>query len=312
MAGYRRDYYGIEEKRYELIQAELDKLRIPREEFDQIDSEMAGGLDIDSAVEKALALLSGGAKNTEENKKLRNGCLRALEIRKLDESEVERQYEAYRQRMDESRRKQAEEADKREFFNDPEAVADFFHWDLKQKLYVEQAVALSLGKDPNIVTLDRLTALRRPNSPFVMDYMQRLGALQRAVDEHHISRPLTLSKFVQWANTQGDRFRLPRGLDDKFKAKSIKADQDDLHHSTQDVFYKLLMAMAINHYEFFPPYDPENGDQSRAFQLMTNDILDVIVNTTMTPKTLREHMEKAQQHAQKRGYKFKRPQKKAR
>ena len=76
--------------------------------------------------------------------------------------------ERYMQAVDEDtrERQEAEErTDRLEFFNQPDAVADFRFWCHLERWSLEDATALLLGKDPQKVSPGRIRGIRH-ESPF--------------------------------------------------------------------------------------------------------------------------------------------------
>jgi hypothetical protein len=298
---------SIDEKRYLLLQGELDKLR-NQEELDVVKAKVCSGLDIDTAVNEALNVFfseNHGVDIEGEAKKLRDTYFKACEISNLDEAEVERRYLDYRRTKEQAEREAAEELDKIAFFNQPSAAADFLRWNRKKNWYAEDAVALSLGKNPEAVNSKSLKEFGPPNSLFAIEFKRRLEALTRAIEEHHILPPLKPSQFIEWAKVEG--FSLPPELDTKLATDKSgeKEDSDYIHPRTLIAFYNFLVGMAIKHYDLDPNYDPQKGDKSPAFESMARDLLSV--NAPVTEKTLREHIKKALERARDSSHKFKKP-----
>ena len=184
-----------------------------------------------------------------------------------------------------------EEKDKSEFFNLPGAQADLSRWKRKKHWHPEEAVALSLGKNPKIVTLETLTQLRRPTSSCVSEFRARMDTLQRAISAGHISTPLTPKAFIAWADNEGILLPSELNATQRTDPSEETAKDEDINPKTQDTFFKILVGMAIKHYAFDPNWDPKEGDKSDVFSKMMHD-LDGL-NLRVDIKTLRTHMDKA-------------------
>jgi hypothetical protein len=297
--GYEGD---IERKRKDLIQRELNRLADDGE-LEAVEDAISSGKGFDAAFQEAVNIfvhLHGALEPKKEAETLKLVYQKVQEIGKLSDTEVECWYADFQQ----AERSHGDQLDKTAFFNKPEAEADFSYWKRKDKLYAEEAVALSLGKNPKSVNSETLKGLHRPNSPFVIEYTKRLESLERAIDEQHIRQPLTHAKLTQWADAEG--FDLPPQFDAKTIQSSKLDDGDRIHHGTMDVFYKFLVGMAIKHYQFDSDYDPEETDDtSTVFTAMAKDLESV--NAYVSEKTLREHMKKALRRARALSHRYKNP-----
>ena len=84
----------------------------------------------------------------------------------------------------------AEKLDAERFFSFPEAVAEVTLWSSLKTWSLEEAVALSLGKDPRVVNLVSLEHddVEGP-SAFVAEFRRRLMIVKRALPESQSNRP---------------------------------------------------------------------------------------------------------------------------
>ncbi len=89
-----------------------------------------------------------------------------------------------------------------------EAIVDFGSWALVPLWTLDEAVALSFGKDPSLVNYSDLEDLEdleedspfaQKDSPFAQKYAARYEILSRAVRAGQLSAPLIPGKFVEWA-----------------------------------------------------------------------------------------------------------------
>ena len=179
---------SLEEKRERLIKAAQANFQFDAQ-LEFLEEDISKGTPFDDAVEKALAS-DWDEETSDETREQARENLRNLHRlvceRGLDKSAVEERYRAHWRAAEDTKRRHAEEKDKSEFFNLQEAQADFLRWNSKEHWHPEEAVALSLGKNPKIVNPETLSQLRRPMSPFVSEFRARMDALRRAVKANHI------------------------------------------------------------------------------------------------------------------------------
>ena len=74
--------------------------------------------------------------------------------------------------------KQKEEEER--YFNQPDAMADYVHWSQCACWTLDEAVALSLGRDPRIVSINGVAAHAAGSSPFAKEYLRRTDLVKRA------------------------------------------------------------------------------------------------------------------------------------
>ena len=285
---------SLEQKRQRLIEAARDNFGFDAQ-LEILEKEISKGTPFHDAVEQTLAWewdeeTSDGTRE-QERENLRNLYRLVGELRALDKSAVEERYRAHCRAAEDNERRLEEEKDKSEFFNLPGAQADLSRWKRKKHWYPEEAVALSLGKNPKIVTPETLTQLRRPTSPCVSEFRARMDTLQRAISAGHISTPLTPKAFIAWADNEGILLPSELNATQRTDPSEETAKDEDINPKTQDTFFKILVGMAIKHYAFDPNWDPKEGDKSDVFSRMMHD-LDGL-NLRVDVKTLRTHMDKA-------------------
>jgi hypothetical protein len=259
---------------------------------------------LDDAIEQALALVwdeiseeTDGARE-QAGESLRNLYRLVCELLLLDENAVEERYRVHCRVAKDRQRSLEVKKDKSEFFSLPKAQADFSYWKRKKYWYPKEAVALSFGKEPNVVNPKKLEDLKRPNSPFVIEFRARLDALRRAIKAKHVPTPFTPKEFTDWAILNG--FLLPQELNSKLR-NDLTGDEaagDKLNPKTKDVFYRFLIGMAKKHYNFDPSYNPKSGDKSDVFTKMAHDLGE---DLRIDVKTLRTHMDRALKHARDTG-----------
>ncbi len=94
------------------------------------------------------------------------------------------------------------------FYNQPNAQADFGHYCLCANWTLDEAVALTFGKNPELVNWKSVEPLVRV-SAFAKDYAKRRDLTQRAKWAKQLYDPVYPSIFLAWAKT---RFPLPERL----------------------------------------------------------------------------------------------------
>lgn len=106
----------------------------------------------------------------------------------------------------EAMKAKAVEEERSLFFNQPHAVADLSYWGKMAHWKLDEAIALSLGKDPievNWSTVNGsgdgyiLAALK--NSPFRREYARRRELTNRAAAAYELSDPIKPEAFLTWS-----------------------------------------------------------------------------------------------------------------
>lgn len=107
-------------------------------------------------------------------------------------------YQQERAKEAEELRAKAEQEEQQRFFNLPSAKADVVHWSKASHWTLEEAIALSFGKDPKIVTWERVKKLVRV-SPFAQRYEQVRDLVLRAKMWNQLYDPVLPGFFLAWA-----------------------------------------------------------------------------------------------------------------
>jgi hypothetical protein len=132
----------------------------------------------------------------------------------------------------------AVEEEKALFFNQPRAVADISYWGKMALWTLDEAIALSLGKNPSVVNWSAvngdsdsyiLAALQ--NSPFRREYVRRRQLTSRAAAAHELSDPIKPEAFVAWSLNVFDS--VPAELIEQVRAMGKRIA--DLHVLTKRV-----------------------------------------------------------------------------
>lgn len=165
------------------------------------------------------------------------------------------------------RASRAEENDRWDFFSTVEAEADFQRWRDKP-LSPAQAVALSLGKEPDVVTPEKLKPYHTPGgSPFRERFSGMLELIEGAIGAGELATPILIKDFIPWAKERD--FDLPPELTgkprdiqtedaslwkEKFEAaqaelKWLRRNIDELNAKSVDSVYKMIFGMAVARFE---------------------------------------------------------------
>jgi len=93
-----------------------------------------------------------------------------------------------------------EVVDQRYFFNKPEAQADFEHWSKATYWTIEEAVALSLGKDPEKVNWKSMNVYQTICRPdFVKSFFRLYDLASRASNWQKLFNPTYPLLYTNWA-----------------------------------------------------------------------------------------------------------------
>ena len=139
------------------------------------------------------------------------------ELGALSSHDLQSQYDAERVKLaDEMQRE-----DESRFFNQPRARADFDHWSKAEHWSLEEAVALAMGKAPEVVSWVKIQSFS--TSPFVQRYGRLRDLAQRAVPWKKLYDPVLPTIFIKWA--EDNEIPVPAGLSEKvYKLKGKVAD----------------------------------------------------------------------------------------
>lgn len=105
------------------------------------------------------------------------------------------------------------------FYNSAGADADFVRWFDAEVWSAEDAVALSLGKDPRVVNSEALGAVSS-SSPFLKAFNDRLDLLRRAIKAQTLPADIPPAQFVGWARSK--KWEIPAQLSDIPLASVVK------------------------------------------------------------------------------------------
>ena len=125
----------------------------------------------------------------------------SAEIAKLVEEAQNREAKKYQ--------KMLEKWEAEASYNQPNAEADFAYWSRISYWTLDESVALSMGKNPKIVTWEKLKGVNY-HSPFVTKYAEKREAILRAKTMGQLWDTTAPAVFMAWAART--RFEMPPDL----------------------------------------------------------------------------------------------------
>ena len=147
-----------------------------------------------------LSSRSSGGSNDHEAYQKRIVDIKAYkdELFKKTQAEVKSLYdEEYEKEINAIQLKTKLEEQSR-FFNQPNANADFVHWSKAAHWSLDEAIALSFGKSPDIVSWSDVEKYTHV-SPFAKEYAKRRDLALRAIPWKKLYDPVLPSIFLSWA-----------------------------------------------------------------------------------------------------------------
>jgi hypothetical protein len=134
-----------------------------------------------------------------------------LELMKLPDEEVGALIQGEKDRFISNYIRGTLTLDAHRFFSDPYSEADIDHWSKISYWTVDEAVALSLNKDPRVVTWERIEEYK-VRSGFVFQFLERRELIGRAIEAEQLLDRNTPAFFLAWAART--RFYMPDSLID--------------------------------------------------------------------------------------------------
>lgn len=121
-------------------------------------------------------------------------ALFAMPVDQLDKLYAAEQEQAMQEAMAKFEREEASR-----FYNLPTANADFSHWAKMAHWTLDEAIALSFGKDPGLVSLWTLKA-SGSGSRLLAEFSKMQTLTERAVQWQQLFDPVLPSLFITWMN----------------------------------------------------------------------------------------------------------------
>ncbi|MGY3558690.1 ElaB/YqjD/DUF883 family membrane-anchored ribosome-binding protein [Bradyrhizobium sp. USDA 4463] len=112
------------------------------------------------------------------------------------------------------------------FFNQPHAAADFDHWSKAEHWSLDEAIALAMGKAPEVVSWEKIKAYGSV-SRFVTQYARLRDLTQRAKAWQKLFDPVLPPIFIKWA--EDNEIAIPAQLSEKvsrFRGKLIDWEKE--------------------------------------------------------------------------------------
>lgn len=175
------------------------------------------------------------------------------------------------------------------FYDQPDAQADFEYWSKAEYWTPDEAVAISFGKNPKVVTGEALKNYLG-KAQFADNYFSRCDLLDRAILSGRLPREIPPADFLAWAHERS--ILIPRELTDYLSAASSQSSAKPLSDTERDSLLKLVLGMSIDSYNYKVgetrnPATGENRD-SIAAALERHDL-------KLTPDTIRKYLKEAEQ-----------------
>ncbi len=173
----------------------------------------------EQAFATALPSVRGRPLIVRDENYLKKAAQYRSELRKLDQAELLTQAEAAAKEEYEKAlaRMQAQEA--AFIFNQPRADADIEHWSRMSLWTLDEAIALSLGKDPRLVSWDNVRSSVQISS-FAARYSARRDIILRAKQAGQLWEQTIPGVFIAWADRMN--VDLPSPLVDAIKRLGVQ------------------------------------------------------------------------------------------
>ena len=126
------------------------------------------------------------------------------DLRALDHSDLIKLFESEQKAHRKEMVLKAEEEERNRFFNQSTSSADYEHWCKATYWTLDEAIALSFGKDPEQVNWGKLKDYHPyPSSPFIEKYRKKRDLAIRAKNFDQLYDPILPSLFLAWARRTG-------------------------------------------------------------------------------------------------------------
>jgi hypothetical protein len=151
------------------------------------------------AIEFSPSLSNRAGPSAVPNSETAISAYRA-ELASLSWEDLNQRYEAEKQREYQQALEKAKREEQVRFFNLPSANADYDHWSKAAHWTLDEAIALSFGKAPEIVRWSKLQKYSALGSPFAAQYARRRDLAMRALSWKQLYDPVLPGIFLAWAN----------------------------------------------------------------------------------------------------------------
>jgi hypothetical protein len=185
------------------------------------------------AIEFPPSLSSRSGRHTGPSPELREALAAyRTELASLSSEEITARYNAEKQREYQLLVQKAEQAEREHFFNQPRANADFEHWSKLAHWTLDEAVALSFGKAPELVNWPTISKYLQL-SPFAVQYSRRRELALRAAQWKQLYDPVLPGIFLAWA--KGLEIEVPAPLVEAVQKRGPIRDWKSLYDELKTV-----------------------------------------------------------------------------
>jgi hypothetical protein len=158
----------------------------------------------------------------------------------LMEMDAEKREALYRdelKKQQEEERAEADLAEAKRLFNQPDAKADFNHWSKAAFWSLDEATALSFGREPRVVKWETVKECAKA-SPFAREYEKLRDLILRSHEVAHLDDPVLPGFYVAWARRNDIEF--PADLEAAVAARGVqigdwKSKYDELSSRYDDL-----------------------------------------------------------------------------
>jgi hypothetical protein len=188
------------------------------------------------AIDFPPSLTSGRGRGAGASPELREklAAFRA-ELAALPPEEVDARFEAEKRREYEQAVTKAEQEERGRFFNLPHAGANFVHWSKMAHWTLDEAVALSFGKAPELVHWEAISKYLQL-SRFAVEYQRRRELALRAAQWKQLYDPVLPGIFLAWA--KGLEIEVPAALVEAVQKRGPIHDWKSLYDESAAVHAK--------------------------------------------------------------------------
>ena len=143
---------------------------------------------------------------------------------------------------------------KDQFFDQPEAMADFDFWATIPYWTPDEAVSLSFGRSPEVVTAKRLSRFIYGESKFATEFFQRKERIFRSVSADILPEKIQPEGFVGWLKSA--KIDIPEKLLVALETHSTQrrgeadAVQEAPKEKERDSLLKLILGMSVDRYGY--------------------------------------------------------------
>lgn len=162
------------------------------------------------------------------------------ELKAKSPAELQELFKSEQAKYYDEQRLKAEQRERELFFHEPKATANINHWSKASYWTLEEALALSFGKNPAVVKWEDVKSYTLV-SPFAKQYELRRDLVQRAKVCNQLSDPTYPAPFLAWAKRND--FSIPEQLIHQIEARGIQvADWKDLYDKQKELYDNLAQS----------------------------------------------------------------------